>query len=73
MLPKFELSRAGEQIEGSGKGGQTMHKYYFEPVKVEMPNRYEVEVCGKQLGGCKHLQFKGEVTAGGIDLGGPDG
>lgn len=50
MLPKFELSPAGEQIEVSGKGGQTMHKYYFEPVKVEMPNRYEVEVCGKQSG-----------------------
>lgn len=49
-----------------------MHKYYFEPVKVEMPNRYRGGGVQKAVG-CKHLQFKGEVTAGGIYLGCPDG
>lgn len=50
-----------------------MHKYYyFEHEKVEMPNRYLGGGVQKAVG-CKHLQFKGEVPAGGIDLGGPDG
>ena len=43
---------------------------YYEHATVEMPNAHLGGGSQKAVG-CKRSWFKGEVTAGGVDLGGP--